>query len=145
MNAPIDIPAILAPVMRVMPENITPLWPQLEPLLRAALTMVSTHTAEDVRRSLMAMRAQLWAQMNGNRLEAAATTEFVDYPVGMYVRVWHAGALKGCRMNTEAFFEVLDAWRMQNDCIGFEAIGRHGWARRFPEARIEGLILRWQP
>jgi hypothetical protein len=48
----ISLPA----VMRVMPENITRLWPQLEALFRPALLLTSTHTADDVRRALMAMR-----------------------------------------------------------------------------------------
>ena len=139
MNAAIDISG---KIMRVMPEHVTPLWPQFEALLLPALRMVSTHTSEDVRRAIMAMRAQLWAQMAGDTVEAAATTEFVDYPVGMFVRVWLAGARRDRRMDESAFFEMMDQWREQHGCVGFEAIGRHGWLKRFPEAKVEGLVLR---
>ena len=140
MNAPVNIAGV---VMRVMPENITPLWPQFEALFLPALALVSTHTCEDVRRSVMTMEAQLWAQMNGSFVEAAATTEFVRYPVGLYLRVWLAGARKGVKFDDEQFFSQMDRWRERNECVGFEAIGRHGWLRRFPRARIEGLVMRW--
>lgn len=141
MNAAVDI---AAGVMRVMPENITPLWPQFETLFAPALALVSTHSVEDVRRACMSMRAQLWAQMRGDIVESAATTEFVDYPVGMYVRVWLAGTRPGVRFDDIGFFDVMDRWRERNGCVGFEAIGRHGWLRKFPDAKIEGLVLRWR-
>lgn len=145
MNAAVDIADLTVPaVMRVMPENIAALWPQLAALFRPALAMTSTHTAEDVRRALMAMRAQLWVQMDGDVVEAAATTEFIDYPTGLFVRVWHAGARRDRKMDDAAFFDVLDTWRDRNGCIGFEAIGRHGWLKKYP-GRVEGLIMRWVP
>jgi hypothetical protein len=40
-------------------------------------------------------------------------------------------------MNEAAFFDVLEQWRVGNGCVGFEAIGRHGWLRKFQGARIE--------
>jgi len=132
-------------IMRVMPENVTSMWRQVEELFLPALAMVSTHTAEDVRRAVMTMRAQLWAQIDGTVVQAAATTEFVDYPVGMYVRVWLAGARKGVKFDEEGFHHVMDNWRVHHNCVGFEAIGRHGWLKRFPEAKVEGLVLRWRP
>lgn len=141
MNAPVSVSTL----MRIMPENVTPLWPQFEALFAPALRMVSTHTAEDVRKAVMAMRAQLWAQMDGDAVEAAATTEFIEYPNGMYVRVWLAGARSDCKFDESAFFDVMNRWRERNRCVGFEAIGRHGWLRRFPKAKIEGLIMRWMP
>lgn len=141
MNAAVDISSL---VMRVMPENVTPLWPQLERLFLPALALVSTHTCEDVRRAVMSMEAQLWAQMNGSTVEAAATTEFIRYPVGMYLRVWLAGGKKGVRFDDAQFFEIMNRWREQHDCVGFEAIGRHGWLRRFPRANVEGLVMRWR-
>lgn len=130
-------------MMRIMPENVTPLWPQFEALFVPALRMVSTHTSEDVRRAVMAMRAQLWAQMAGDIVEAAATTEFVDYPVGMFVRVWLAGSRPNNKFDEKAFFDVLDRWREQHGCVGFEAIGRAGWIKRLPQAGIEGVVFRW--
>jgi len=133
----------LGGVLRVMPENVTPLWPQLEALFRPALAMVSTHTAEDVRQSIMAMQAQLWVQMVVGEVVSAATTEFARYPAGMFVRVWLVGAIPDRAMEMDAFLATMDHWRKANGCVGFEAIGRHGWLRKFPGMRAEGLIMRW--
>lgn len=144
MNAAVSIPDNeVAQVMRVMPEHVTALWPQLMAVFAPALAMSSTHDAESVRRALLTGKAQLWAQIDGNAVQAAATTEFVDYPKGVFVRVWLAGALRDCKMNEGAFFDLMEAWRVMHGCIGFEAIGRHGWLRRFPDARVEGLVMRW--
>lgn len=141
MNALVSVSTI----MRIMPENVTPLWPQFEALFAPALRMVSTHKTEDVRLAVMAMRAQLWAQMDGDTVEGAATTEFVEYPAGMYVRVWLAGSRPDCKFDENAFFDVINRWRERNRCVGFEAIGRHGWLRKFPKAVVEGLIMRFAP
>jgi hypothetical protein len=130
-------------IFKVWPENITGLWPQIEPLLAPALATSSTHEPEDVRRAMMSGKAQLWVQLGDDRLvEAIVTTEFVDYPAGVFVRVWSAGAHPDHRMDTEGFLPILTEWAHKNGCVGFEAIGRMGWLRRIPKARVEGLIMR---
>jgi len=142
MNAAIDISS---EIMRIMPEHVTPLWPQFEAIFVPALRLVSTHTPEDVRRAVLIGRAQLWAQMDGGTVEAAATTEFVDYPVGVFVRVWLAGCRSDRDFMYDGFYELMERWRENNRCVGFEAIGRHGWLRKFPRAKVEGLVMRWIP
>jgi hypothetical protein len=128
-----------------MPENVTPLWPQLVALFRPALAMVSTHTAEDLRRAIMAMRAQLWVQMVNEVVTSAVVTEFVEYPAGLHVRVWLAGAEPTREMDKTAFVETLDRWRIAHNCVAFEAIGRHGWLRIFPWLKVEGMVMRGVP
>ena len=180
----------LSTVMRVMPENVAALWPQLEPILKPAIALHGTHTAEDVRRSIMGMRSQLWVHMrrvdgwdppddlkcpncdHGELLStadarglvyrcsdcdflqpaaphqqvvAAAVSEFVEYPAGLFVRVWLAGAIPDKKMEMEAFVETLDRWRIANGCVDFEWIGRHGWLRVFPWAKVVGLMMRGSP
>jgi Zn ribbon nucleic-acid-binding protein len=181
----------LSGVMRVMPENVSVLWPQLEPILKPAIAAAGTHTTEDVRRALMAMRAQLWVHMRKTSgwiisedlkcpeckdgdleshfsgkegpfyactacgwdeetqakpsVVSAAVSEFVDYPAGLFVRVWLAGAVPDRKMDMEAFVETLDRWRVANGCVDFEFIGRHGWLRVFPWAKVAGLVMRGSP
>lgn len=128
-----------------MPDNVAPLWPQLAALFKPALAMVSTHDIDDVRRAILSMRAQLWVQMVGDVVVSAATTEFVDYPKGLWVRVWMVGAVPDRKMDIDSFVEMLNRWRADNKCVGFEWIGRHGWLKHFPDARTEGLVMRWIP
>ena len=130
-------------IMQVMPVNVAHLWPQIAELFKPALLLVSTHTADDVRRSVITMRSQLWVQMDGDIVVSAATTEFVDYPIGLFVRVWLAGARSDRKFDDNAFFEIMDLWRERNGCVGFEAVGRHGWLRKFPSAKVEGLVMRY--
>lgn len=176
----------LAGVLRVMPDNLATLWPQLEPIMQPAVALSGTHSLEDVRRGIMAMRAQLWVQMrrvshweiaedlkcphckDGDletkgqfyscdacgwseedharpEVVSAAVTEFVDYPKGLFLRVWLAGATPHRRMDMDAFLETLDRWRIANGCVEFELVGRPGWARVFPWARMAGLVMRGAP
>lgn len=180
----------LSSVFRVMPENVTPLWPEIEPILKPAVVQQGTHSVEDVRRSIMGMRSQLWVQMrkvsawvapddlkcpecrdgdleskasaSGSfyvcslcgwdeeahakpKLMSAAVSEFAEYPAGLYVRVWLAGAIPDRKMDIDAFVETLDRWRVKNGCVDFEWIGRHGWLKIFPWARVVGLIMRGSP
>lgn len=173
-----------------MPENVTPLWPQLEPILKPAIAQQGTHTTEDVRRSIMGMRSQLWVHMRkvshweiaedlkcpecrDGDLEtkgspqgffyvctscdwreeehakptvvSAAISEFVEYPAGLYVRVWLAGAVPDRKMDMDAFVETLDRWRIANGCVDFEWIGRHGWLKVFPWAKACGIMMRGSP
>ena len=140
MSEAADIPA--RGLLRIMPENVTPLWPQIVPLFAPVLARISTHTAEDIRRSVIAMRSQLWCDMEGSTVRAALVTEFVDYPAGLFLSVFMAGADPAAPLAQAAWFNLLDGWRKAHGAIGFEATGRHGWLRRVPGARAEGLIMR---
>jgi hypothetical protein len=129
-------------ILRVWPENVTPLWPQIAPMLEPALAISSTHTPEHVRRAVMVGKAHLWAQMDDTIVEACMVTEFADFPIGMFVRVWSAGARIDRRMDTDAFVAAATDWALKHGCIGLEAVGRAGWLRRVPNSRVEGLIMR---
>lgn len=130
-------------ILRLAPENVAPLWPQVAELIRPALAMVCTHTVVDVHQAVLAMKAQLWVEVRGSKVIAAVVTEFISYPVGLFVRAWLAGAHKDEAMDTNGFIEALDQWRSINGAVGFEAIGRHGWMRKIPGAQPEGMIMRW--
>jgi len=139
MNAAVDI--AVSTVMRVMPENVTPLWPQVEPLLAPELAMTRTHTTDDVRRVIMSGLAHLWIQYS-DRVEAVAVTEFVNYPLGLSLRVWLGGASSDVRMKRHEFRDVTGRFAALNGCKWLEACGRHGWMKVFPESEYTGVLMR---
>ena len=128
-------------VMRVAVDNIMPLWPQIEPLIAEALSVCQTHDTEDVRRMLLAQSAQLWIQWE-DRVLGLLITEFVSYPKGIWVRIWLAAAAQNAKLDYVSLYDTLSKWRDANGCRGFEALGRPGWLRKFPEFRVEGLVMR---
>ena len=75
---------------------------------------------------------------------AAPVTEFVDYPSGLYLRIWLCGSCPGTPMDNEMWLEAIDQYRSASGAIGFECIGRHGWLKRFP-LKVEGVVMRWTP
>lgn len=136
------LPARLESVFRVAVENITPLWPQLEPLLEKPLTMRPTHDTEDVRKLLMGQVCHLWVQMDGSILEAFVITEFSAYPKGVWLNAWLAAARDDARFDYWRFRDVLCDWAISHQCRGVSAIGRVGWLKKYPEARYEGVCVR---
>lgn len=131
-----------AAIFQVAVANITPAWPQLEALFAPALAINSTHDCESIRRALMGQSCHLWIQWDGERIEAAVVSEFAHYPNGVWVRIWLAGALPEVRMDVDGFLHCILEWAEAHGCVGLEAVGRHGWLRKFPEARAEGLVMR---
>lgn len=130
--------------MKVFPvtvENVMPIWPQWEPLLKIALRNAETHDALDVRRAVLGEQAHLWAQWS-DRLEAFVVTEFATYPKGVWLRLWLAGCVHDADFNSEALEDALAAFKDAHNCRGYELIGRMGWLRRFPEARFVGVVMR---
>lgn len=113
-------------ITMVFPANIAKLWPQVAPLLQPAIDLSGTHDAEDVRKKLIAGNAQLWVQWS-EKVDAAAVTEFIDYPRGLWLRVWLAGAaIKGAWAE---FQRIIIEFASANQCVGVENWGRKGWER----------------
>lgn len=132
----------MSAIFRVAYDNIAGLWPQVQPLVEQGLRGAPTHDAEDVRKMLYTGSCQLWVQCDIPVVEALVVSEFVAYPKGVWLRVWLAAAKPEPGMDTAEFLEKLTAFAEQNHCRGFEAIGRHGWARKIKDAKIEGLHMR---
>ena len=129
---------------RVFPveiENIDALWSRWEPLVKRALRDDETVDPIDVRERVKGGHAHLWVQW-GTSLEGFEVTELVEYPKGRWLRIWLAATAPDYKLDEDAFYDVLSAFRDTNDCRGFEWTGRLGWARRFPEARFIGVTLR---
>lgn len=122
-------------ILRVFPGDLAYFWPQIEALIAEPISHVGTHTAEDVRLKVLSGAAQAWIQWAEPIVEAVLITEFVVYPRGPWVRIWLDGA--SGRQEHEEFLHELEKWREANGCVGFECIGRPGWTKLFPDARIE--------
>ena len=123
-------------------EDVTPLWDQCVPLIAPIIATRPTHDAEDIRLALLDRRCHLWVQWDDGRVLACAITEMAAYPRGAWLRVWMMGAAKGAETDYDGFYEALNKWRLIQHCRGFECIGRHGWMRKFKDARPVGIVLR---
>jgi hypothetical protein len=128
-------------VFRVSVDNVTPLWPQVEPIIARVLRGHLTHDTEDVRRLIMGQSAQLWVQYSDG-VEAIVVSEFVSYPKGVWLRIWLVGTAEGATMDSAACLASLSQWRDMHGCKGFEAMGRMGWLRRYPELKFVGALMR---
>lgn len=131
-------------VFCVAPQDVDAAWSVSSRFLGKVFAESKTHTADDVRDILLEKRANLWVQwcIDTGIVEAAFVTEFVKYPKGVWVRLWLGGAHSGSGVDYLLAEDALTKWAKQNGCRGFEIVGRHGWARKFPDAVVEGLCMR---
>ena len=125
----------------IYPANIPQVWSEVEPLLEPAVAISETHNAEDVFRSLMGGKAQLWVQWSG-KIDAAVVTEFIDYPRGLWFRFWLAGAVKEAEVLWKKFYETLYGFAKQSLCVGIEDCGRGGWDHYAPHAKKVASLRR---
>lgn len=128
-------------IVRVNTENVTPLWPQVAPLIEPILVAVGTHDIEDVRKALLVTQAHLWVQWTGE-VEAAVVTDFSSYPKGVWLRIWLMGTKPGAKIEWAKFQALLDDFKKAHGCVGTEIWGRGGWARRYMDARRDFIVLR---
>ena len=129
-------------IYRVFPWNISQNWQQFADVLAPAIAMTPTHNAEDVRLACMSGRADMWAQWEEPIVESAAVTEFISYPRGLWLRIWLGACRPDRKQDSAGFLREFKQWARVNGCLGIEIAGRMGWARRFPEFKIEGVGMR---
>lgn len=119
-------------ITMIYSSNVPKIWAEVEPLLKDAVEHSGTHTTEDVYKSVMAGKSQLWVQWSG-KVDAVVTTEFIDYPKGLWFRFWLAGALHGSEILWQQFFDTLYDFAKNSHCLGIEDCGRMGWDKFIPE------------
>jgi hypothetical protein len=124
-------------------DNVPGVWPIAERLFAPLLAKVETHTIEDVFNMIMGRTAHLWLQTDSNGLiEAACVSDFEVNPRGVWLRIWLGATMPDCKLDDGAWIAASEGWRDRNRCKGVVIIGRHGWLRRYPDLRVEGLVMR---
>lgn len=119
-------------VTLVYAEHVNKAWPQASALLKPAVDRIMTHDIEDVRKMILAGKAQLWVQYNSETkaIDAALVSEFENFPKGLFLNVWLYGVAKGKEALEAEFeqhmFNLADA----NQCVGIKHTGRKGWLQR---------------
>jgi len=131
-------------VFAVKPCDVSATWANVVDFFKPIFATSRTHEPNDVRDILLTQKAQLWVQWNITeaKIEAAFVTEFIGYPMGVWIRLWLGGAAHDAKVDYQAVERALTNFARQNSCRGFEIVGRHGWLRKFPSAVVEGLCLR---
>lgn len=117
-------------VAPVLPGELINRWPEVEPLLNAALPVnLKRFLAIDILALVIQGQAQAWFVTEGKSLLAVAITEIITYPRR---RCFSVFALSGIRMaewfaQAETMFTEA-AVRMGAD--HFMCMGRKGWERQ---------------
>lgn len=128
-------------ITMIYPANIKQVWDEVAALLQPAVEKSGTHNIEDIHLSLMGGKSQLWLQWSG-KVDAAVTTEFVNYPRGLWFRFWLAGAAKDAEIEWLRFYDTLHEYAKSNKCVGIEDCGREGWNKYAPHARKVSTLRR---
>lgn len=107
------------------PDQIPALWPDLMPLVEAAL--VPDYTPEHVRAMLEEGRAQLWYTREDEGIDAMLITQINTFPARRVCLAWVcSGHLPA---GWAMLFEMVAVWAAQQGCSAMSIHGRPGWER----------------
>lgn len=110
-------------------EYVRVVWPDVEPMLRAAVdTVEDKYTTEAILRDVLAGNLGLWVAMEDDKIIAAFTTRIVVYPKRRALAIDWVGGTKMKEWLPEAL-EMLGQYAADHDCKHIESIGRFGWER----------------
>lgn len=128
-------------ITMLYPSNIKGVWAEIEPMVSETLSLYNTHTPEDVRKVLLSGQAQLWVQWTKD-VDAFMVTEFINYPKGVWLRIWLMAAKKDKEILWDKMKAEITNFANANNCAGIEVIGREGWGSKFKEAEKHSVIFR---
>ena len=125
----------MRPVRGIPADEITPLWPRLEPLIQRALDRSPDYTLNDVYDSLCDERRQLFATWPD--IDTICITGIEIRPNRKVLVIWwKAGVLHD---DWRDMLRATENWGRSMGCTRIEFRGRKGWQRLLPDYRTETL------
>lgn len=115
------------------------IWPTARDMIRRAIERTNLSDFEAVERDVLQGRALLWLAWNGERIEAACTTE-LTIAQGRKACVVVACSGKNHRRWLPLLAKIEDYARAEN-CACMRVIGRKGWERVLEGYRLQWAIL----
>lgn len=103
------------------------LWPQVEPLLEKGRSYWEDfYELDDLRIACKNGSFQLWVQIRDLEVKTVLLTGLVEYPKGIFLRYSYLGG-SHLREAMRCGY-IIEDWAKSHGAIGFEIIGRPGWA-----------------
>jgi hypothetical protein len=125
----------MRPVRGIPADEITTLWPRLEPLVERALSRSRDYTLDEVHQSLRAERRQIFATWP--ELDTICITSIERRPAAKVLIIWwKAGLLHD---DWRDMLLATENWGRSLGCSRIEFRGRKGWERLLPDYRTETL------
>lgn len=116
-------------------------WPAVEYYLsRSADYTYGRYTADDILYSLIHEGRTLWIVFDDETLYGAVVTSLSLYPTRKYVCIEFCGGVEFDSWHAD-ILATLKQWGRDNGCVGLEAIGRAGWAKKL---KADGHKPIWQ-
>lgn len=119
----------------VDPKRINEIWPHAKHLIRAAIEQTNLSRFEDIESAVLDGKSLLWLAWNGERIEAAATTQLYN----------GACILTACsgyqRERWLPLLKRIENYAKQEGCRVMRIYGRKGWRRVLENYRTEYEIL----
>jgi hypothetical protein len=119
-------------------DEITTLWPRLEPLVTRALERTGDYTLDDIHQSLRDERRQIFATWP--EIDTICITSIERRPKRKVLVIWwKAGIL---HEDWRDMLTAVENWGRSLDCSRIEFRGREGWVRLLPDYRTEVLYFK---
>ena len=116
-------------------DEITKLWPRLEPLVSRALDRTRDYTLDDVHQSLREERRQIFATWP--EVDTICITSIEKRPRRKVLIIcWKAGRLHD---DWRQMLQAVENWGRSLGCTRVEFRGREGWTKLLPDYKTEVL------
>lgn len=130
-------------IVRVPSAYVEKVWPSAAPHLEKATRRTrGRYLPDDVLQEIKEGWQDLWVAYDPERnvIDAAMTTQFVNYPRVRAIRILFIG---GTRMNTwkDEFRVQVKEFGKDNGATLIESAGRVGWERAYPEVQRDGVMM----
>ncbi len=133
-------------VTMVPTQYIYHVWYEVEAILEKAVeNSFGRYTTNDIYRECLAQKQTLWIVKDQalDKIIGVVTTSINQYPQKKYL----SGIFASGERSIEWVYElmrVLDIFGKENNCDGFEIIGREGWVKRLKHLGMKKLFTTMQ-
>lgn len=117
------------------PFRIDEIWPYARSLIKAAIERTNLSRFEDVENEILGGKQLLWLAWDGERIEAAATTQLYNETCILTACSGHN------RERWLPLFEKIEKYAADEGCKTMRIYGRKGWERVLDGYRAEYVIL----
>lgn len=123
----------------VPPENVRQIWPLVADRLRQAVTRTDLAHTKDIEFDVMEGDGLLWLALDGEKIEAAATTLLVNTDRHLVCII---SALGGENMgHWLPLLAEIEAWAKAEGAAKVRIFGRKGWGRVLPGYAVAQVVL----
>lgn len=129
-------------IAKLTAEQAEKMWYKLSPLLeRANDYSLHEYNMDDILHLIMEKKTECWVMWEGDELQAALTTEIVQYPRKKGLNMFLAASNAPIGDVLGEFLATVEQWGKEQGCSIIKLDGRRGWLKLLPDYKAQRVLL----